>query len=442
MKQALSSPQYFKARVSLQFVPDYPAYLAKAPKSISLPANPPPALPFHKDTAHTIPTKWGLYRSLLRDCRQHDQPAKSSEPSLVPAQLDQTPGAGPSRSHKPLRWPHIHEMVQTDWRNSRHVLSIAQARQFLTYYYQILSDLRSSSPESLARLAAIEESAQRTMIMHRLDVKDAEAEREALKASRRKQWGKMTGGFLYPNAFMPPMPKLRPQPEWIAGTYRSRMKKKEKSIKAMRDAEEARDDILEEIQFLSRLERLDSKVWRLEGSGGWLESYRKTKEAGEAMQRAGAARANATFTEETVKKVLEARKARHKTYMAFAWQRKEEKEARIEARKEERANFYNNKQRAEEMKIERWMREDKSIGRGKNLFEASDQYIYWDEANGGGYVMTRKWKPTTSYGIKKQTLAEAKEDLKQRQEKELPIGLAGSPGSGRTVAEASSSQLV
>ena len=231
----------------------------------------------------------------------------------------------------------------------------------------------------------METMAEKTFATLREEQERRRAEDEALRASRRNARGRLTGGFLWPTHFLPPLPKLVPQPPKISGMYRARLRRRDLRILRLRDIDDALGDIKEEIRFLSRLGKMNDD-WDLHGPGGWVESMDVYRQDCVAKLRAEEARAKTLFTEDVILKVRRARKERHKTYISFAWQRKDKRLANAAKRTQMREAFWTNRRRNEELKTQRLERA--AEGETRNMDGAKG--MYWDRGSGGGYKQRKR----------------------------------------------------
>ena len=114
-------------------------------------------------------------------------------------------------------------------------------------------------------------------------------------------------------------------------------------------------DIKEEIRFLSRLGKgIEREIaWQLQGPGGWETEYRDAQRASKAYLAIEARRSQMMFDERTILRVRRARKARHKTFMLHAPERRVARREAGRERLRNRSSFLNNRQRRAELRIER-----------------------------------------------------------------------------------------
>ena len=359
----------------------------------------------------------GKGRSGPDDSSPERQMDGASEHAVMPSDttLSGQAGIAPAQGKQciPL-WPGIRGMIRLEWRQNRHLLSMEQTRTFLSGYYDILDHLETSArppssssssssmsipSESTDYLVQLEERATKLVADHHAEREAKAAAVKAEKVARHTVKGRLTGGFMWPNAFLPPIPQMRPQPPLIDGMYRRRVAAKDKRLMRLRDAEDAMFDIKEEIRFLSRLGRgMDRDVaWQLQGVGGWETEFRTAQKASSAFLAIENRRSRMMFDERTMIRVERARKARHKTYMSHAPDRREVRREAGREKLRNRSGFLLNRQRRAELRVERWKAQDG----GKPPTELVRRMCWTDD---GELVMPREHraKRVKSFGLSKE----------------------------------------
>ena len=93
--------------------------------------------------------------------------------------------------------------------------------------------------ESMDYLLQLEGTAKKLVADHHAEQNAKAAATKAEKLARHTVTGRLTGGFLWPNAFLPPIPRMRPQPAIIDGMYRHRLRAKDRRLMRLRDADDA-----------------------------------------------------------------------------------------------------------------------------------------------------------------------------------------------------------
>ena len=262
------------------------------------------------------PTKWNLYRSLLRA-------------ATPPAALSSSSTAASSSSRSVLRpesgqdsYPCIRRNVQHRWRRFRAQTSLLRSQKFLEKEYMLLSHLHYPTPESLSHLIQLESKFQSRE-------QALEAERIAKENSKPFR-PRLKGSFLYPTYFNPPMPRLSPQPVHISMMISKRIKSREKRIAKSRLYTELMRDMSHEVNFWRQLGVVGTKDGSNESQSEWTRGdwNTETKLMLEQMQESfqkEKARSEMIFTEEVVEKVLEAKRRRRAWRMEQAKKRKEAK---------------------------------------------------------------------------------------------------------------------
>ncbi|CAK9786754.1 unnamed protein product [Cutaneotrichosporon oleaginosum] len=330
--------------------------------------------PFFRDPAHTRPTKWSLYRPLIRAmggaaalaAARIAVSAASSSSSLPPSSpsssasssasspsspSDSSPSASPDSptppppSSRPTipasrillgssylaafqgtehitalksppreaydgfapltplsgTYPHLLASLRARWRTARGWTSMRDTRAFLLAEERFLSTLSASDPVLAKREAALRSSY------------DAYLARPAPPPPPRPL---LTGGYMRPTKFSPPLPRMKPQPRAIAGMFAHRQRKREHRILKLREVFENRRDITAELRMWRTLGIEDE--WSSPVSGtreerrdaGWtppLDAHAARIEEG---LNADARRAQAMFPDDVIERVKAARRRR------------------------------------------------------------------------------------------------------------------------------------
>ncbi|WVQ85318.1 hypothetical protein IAT38_007483 [Cryptococcus sp. DSM 104549] len=206
---------------------------------------PPSIPPFFLDPDHTIPTKWSLYRPLLRLSARLPHPKTPSS----------TTAPNPNPNHTP--YPHIHEEVKSQFRRFKPLTSPAFTRTVLTRYLDLLSALRSSD------IRALEELESRLAVRKEARLAKeaaAAAAREAAEAARPRP--RLTGGFHRPTLFNPPLPRMKPQPMVTGIIIRKRIRRRQTRMDRQRELAELEADMVLEGEFEDTL--IEGAKWKAE----------------------------------------------------------------------------------------------------------------------------------------------------------------------------------
>ncbi|ORY31855.1 hypothetical protein BCR39DRAFT_82579 [Naematelia encephala] len=276
-------------------------------------------LPFHRDPAHTIPTKWNLYRSLLRSASSYRPPSSGESSSGLTA---------------------VRRKIKETWRRFRGMTSPSQTRVILDRQYTLLDKIRSSDPQ-----------------LEELDkfYTKVYAIRDTPKAPVPKPIPRLTGGFLFPTYHNPPLPKLHPQPPEISGMIRQRIKARAKIIDKLRRYREWGEDMTTETKFWQRINAVKKSGGDGGGVGGvgggegkvadhWTggrftwsrEQDEHLKPIHESMEKY-TARSKMMYDEKTIEKVLMARKVRAR--VANEMNRKDNMEKRKKQERDQRGEL-------------------------------------------------------------------------------------------------------
>lgn len=195
--------------------PILPPYLS-FPTHLRIPRT--PAVPFYRDPKHTVPTKWSLYRSLLRF-------SKSSEAGY------------------PAQYPEIRNEIKRLWRKHKSVTSIPRVQQFLNGQYDILSAFQSDESTKLNEL----ESRLKNKRVLRDLCKSRDTAGQASQPDSKPP--RLTGGYLRPTLFNPPLPRLKPQPIGLSMMIHNRLRKRERRMEKRRVYASLRADLKLEVAF-------------------------------------------------------------------------------------------------------------------------------------------------------------------------------------------------
>ncbi|EAL22159.1 hypothetical protein CNBC2970 [Cryptococcus deneoformans B-3501A] len=180
--------------------PILPPYLSL---STHLPINRTPAVPFYRDSKHTVPTKWSLYRSLLRF-------SKSSKPGY------------------PAHYPEIRNEIKRLWKKHKSLTSIPRVQQFLNGQYDILSAFQLGESSKLSEL---EFRLKNKRVLRDLSKSRDRADQASQPDSKPPR---LTGGYLRPTLFNPPLPRLKPQPIGLSMMIHNRLRKRERRMEKRR----------------------------------------------------------------------------------------------------------------------------------------------------------------------------------------------------------------
>lgn len=271
------------------------AYTPILPPHISLlrapRLKPPPQNPFFHDPSHTIPTRWSLYRPLLRATHLH---------------LD-----------RGLALPAIRRRVGEQWRKHTSNTSIAATRKFLEKGYTLLDHLTSSSPETRIHILHLESHLAATQRQN-----DA---RVLALTKKRQPRARLQGSFLRPTIYNPPLPRLTPQPLAISMIIQKRIKSHALRIAKYRAAKETRDDMREEVNFWRRLSGAEG-TGDGGSEGGWDREITTVMKTCEESFERGQRRSEGRYGREVMHRVERARKRRVRESQEKVVRRREQEE--------------------------------------------------------------------------------------------------------------------
>ncbi|BEI84196.1 hypothetical protein CcaverHIS002_0408000 [Cutaneotrichosporon cavernicola] len=357
-----------------------PAYVAR-PATLPYTPKPTPVTqhtrPFFRDPAHTRPTRWGLYRQLLRAMggaaalsAARTASAVSSASSLPPRtesfsdpaeptpSLDATPSPLPhthptipasrvicgssyfaafqgtehvkARKMPPTQaydgfaplaplsgpFPHLLSSLRARWRTARGWTSMRDTRAFLLAEESLLSSLSSADP----------------ILSKREDVLRASYDAFlALPPPPPPPRPLLTGGYLRPSKFSPPLPRMKPQPQHIGAMYARRQRKHEQRILRLREMVDQRNDISQEVRLWRDLGLEDEWSNPLglphgddKSGASWTRPLEAHAKNIQRLMYAGVKRAQAVYSPEVIERVKDARRRRE------VWRRNKARKARGE----------------------------------------------------------------------------------------------------------------
>ncbi|EJD45701.1 hypothetical protein AURDEDRAFT_165152 [Auricularia subglabra TFB-10046 SS5] len=265
-----------------------------------------PRAPFYELPVHTVPTKWGLYRGLLRLSPTHN-----------------------------ISW-----QIKTLFRRDRILTSATLATGALKRFHHLLDTLRLASDGHTHSVAVIERY-DRLIAFKRKKLHWKQIEDKELKwIERMRTRPIMTGGHIPPTFYNPPLPRLKPQPEHITGMIVSRKRAWDRWQTKLEFLNSTRNDLLREAQFEDELAKLHPNLLRQRAFTqslvqDWNEIANEQANTIHGQLAAGYDRAKMKFSPEMLAMIREARaeKIRNKTR-----ERERERRGEILTRTIRRAN--------------------------------------------------------------------------------------------------------
>lgn len=296
----------------------------------------PPQLPFFRDPAHTVPTKWSLYRPLVRALRG---PAKlrAGVPlaaiacvSVLPSAFEAAAAANATlegtRKGKEktviqhaseiftttptARYPYLLDLVRARARCARGHTSLDVARALITSSEKLLQTISSSPPEA----HTLDTNAQwfATQVASRIALDAAAAAEHKAQQQRRPR---LTGGYFRPSLFNPPLPRMKPQPIGITMMIAARVQRRQRRRDEERRLRGWMSDIRREITFWRSLGIDNPETmgrWASTPENGSFEGpYNLYKQIVSAGFEAESQRAMMKFPSDMVDRIKHARRRRH-----------------------------------------------------------------------------------------------------------------------------------
>jgi hypothetical protein len=227
------------------------------------------AIPFFRDPSHLGSTK-GLYRSLLRAIRRHGELsgldglgeldeldargiAESESRGAVRKGLETSGG-----SRSPTSLDGLTRRLRETWRKKAPLTSLPQTLVFLDTQQSLLSQLSSTTPASVAEI--------RSLSTRLSESYTRAAARSAKRMSIVPPKPRLTGGYLRPTLFNPPLPRLKPQPEGLSMMIHKRLRVRERRTWKRRVWAEWAGDMKAEMAFYRRINDMGPRQ-RGSGSG-------------------------------------------------------------------------------------------------------------------------------------------------------------------------------
>ncbi|WVQ71014.1 hypothetical protein IAR50_000539 [Cryptococcus sp. DSM 104548] len=253
----------------------------KAPRT-----KPPPAVPFFRDPQHTVPTKWSLYRPLLRFAR---------------GSLGDEAGA---------TYPGVGREVRRLWKSRRSWTSVPQVRTFLQGQYDILAAFQKNDVPELDELEA------RLANKHRLH-DERQASKAALEAVRPSRPRPRIVGFLRPTLFNPPLPRLKPQPPHLGAMIHARLRRRERRMERRKEYASLRPDMKLEVAFWKDVLGREGEhlTENARSPGGWDLLLREEVEAMDARFVKENKRADMVYDETMYERIESAKQARQEWWI-------------------------------------------------------------------------------------------------------------------------------
>lgn len=302
--------------------------------------------PFFKQPWHKYAVRWGLYRPLLKALGWTRQ--ESTEVSVNRLRLD---AAGKPRKktrigdsleyvkintlkRKQLEalntdnsealtrsantpYPALLHTARQRFRKHRGQTSSMRTIHFLKEYETMLDDLASGAATSAKRIWDAETKAASHL---------EQQPKPIISKSKPTERPHLTGGFLHPSLFNPPLPRLRPQPEQLSMMMRRRIDRRERRIAYFRDLQELQRDMKVEVRFL-RMLGLDwpEKIgdWSSgAGARSWDTEFKRQLDIIDGQFAKEAARSELKYTDAMYIRVMRARKEKQERLRRRAERRK------------------------------------------------------------------------------------------------------------------------
>ncbi|KAG6821305.1 hypothetical protein H0H93_000166 [Arthromyces matolae] len=163
-----------------------------------------PRVPFFQLAAHRIPTLWSLYRGLLR--------------------------GAPTET--------IRQSVQYEFRKNRHLTGTGATKRHLEKGYEYLDAFKKANAGDKEQQKRMKEWTRKLVARNKKAYWNSLADEEVAWQKKLSNRPIMTGGYLRPSYWNPPLPRLKPQPVHITGMIRNRRIARERRMLTIIDIQE------------------------------------------------------------------------------------------------------------------------------------------------------------------------------------------------------------
>ncbi|KAK8865815.1 hypothetical protein IAR55_000962 [Kwoniella newhampshirensis] len=236
----------------------------------------PAGVPFFRDPLHTVPTKWSLFRPLLKGSTAH---------------------------------PAIRRETRSSWREKKGLTSVPRVRVFLEEQYALLSKMIAPGTRSLERFEC--HLAEKHQRLDKMALLAAEQEQQNLHARPPR----LTGAYHRPTLFNPPLPRLKPQPISISMMIHNRLRARERRMERRRAYASFLNDVKLETAFWREMEQAQKKGsgsdWTrgkdVRSPGGWDKIMRNEIEDMDKKFQRENRRAGMVFDKRLMGRVAKAR---------------------------------------------------------------------------------------------------------------------------------------
>ncbi|GHJ88393.1 hypothetical protein NliqN6_4795 [Naganishia liquefaciens] len=287
---------------------------------------------------HTVPTKWSLYRPLIRSARIVDNLLARTETSEKGESLMQHSASQQSAAHIALT-----KYVRRHWKKNSGAQGYKRVRDWLLVQFELLDEFDRAlqgNHESMQKLRD-----QRKTLM----IRDADRKSKKLKRIQKKKKEKSSRdgpnprvhpSFLAPTLFNIALPRMKPQPLSLSMMIDDRVKRRDRRRESQEQHRQWAHDMVVEYDFWKDLglDFLSSDVagngkrrpktrgrpttGSEEGDLSFTERHLRHVEVISTYFERDAARAKTTYTPEMIDAVENARRAREQARQYAASKKK------------------------------------------------------------------------------------------------------------------------
>lgn len=149
------------------------------------------------------------------------------------------------------------------------------------------------------------------------------------KFTKIEEKPRLTGGFLRPTLFNPPLPRLKPQPQRLSMMIKQRIRRREARIEAFRQLQEQQEDMRKEVGFLRNL-GLDwpEKIgdWSSGvGARSWETEFNRQGKAIDERFAREQKRSEMKYTDKMYIRIMRAKREKYERLAKRAERRKQQK---------------------------------------------------------------------------------------------------------------------
>lgn len=217
-------------------------------------------------------------------------------------------------------YPALLQTARKRFRKHRGQTSSDRVIFLLKEYETMLDDLTGGSAKAAQRLWEAENKAASHL---------EQLPQPVTKFTKIEEKPRLTGGFLRPTLFNPPLPRLKPQPQRLSMMIKQRIRRREARIEAFRQLQEQQEDMRKEVGFLRNL-GLDwpEKIgdWSSGvGARSWETEFNRQGKAIDERFAREQKRSEMKYTDKMYIRIMRAKREKYERLAKRAERRKQQK---------------------------------------------------------------------------------------------------------------------